>query len=473
MRCRPVNRVALIGLFVGPALFCALLWAPVPAELLGPPQRALAVMALCMTWWLTTPVAMPVTSLLGMSLLPILGVLDKNEAVALFGNQSVFFVIAAFISAAVMIRTGLSTRITLFVLQRLSRSEDVLCGAVLAVAGGMTAVVVSHAVAALLLPIMVETLRALGLEPGSRFARRLLLSMAWGTIGGSNLSLLSSARASLATGMYEAYNTQHGLVHPPIGFFEYSSGTALVAVLSLVMAYFILRWYHPPDGLDLAPAVAKLHERAREMGDVSRAEWITAGGLVAMVVSLVVFGREYGLGTIALLFSAGLFVTQVIQWEDTERFVNWGVALLYGGAIAVAAAVQETGGIAFLVHAYLPIQSLDAWSIALACALLTVVITAFVSNAAAIALLLPLCLTLAAEVGLNARAMTLLLPIAAGLDFSLPMSTPAMAMVFGTGYLRPADSVIPGIVLSILGLGVLMLVAWGVWPLFGLPLVGG
>jgi sodium-dependent dicarboxylate transporter 2/3/5 len=69
--------------------------------------------------------------------------------------------------------------------------------------------------------------------------------------------------------------------------------------------------------------------------------------------------------------------------------------------------------------------------------------------------------------------MTLLLPIAAGLDFSLPMSTPAMAMVFGTGYLRPADSVIPGIVLSILGLGVLMLVAWGVWPLFGLPLVGG
>ena len=46
------------------------------------------------------------------------------------------------------------------------------------------------------LPIVIEIVRAMNLGPGSRFARRLLLSMAWGTICGSNISLLSCARSS-------------------------------------------------------------------------------------------------------------------------------------------------------------------------------------------------------------------------------------------------------------------------------------
>ena len=33
---------------------------------------ALAVMLLCMLWWLLTPVALPVTSLVGLALLPTL-----------------------------------------------------------------------------------------------------------------------------------------------------------------------------------------------------------------------------------------------------------------------------------------------------------------------------------------------------------------------------------------------------------------
>ena len=103
---------------------------------------------------------------------------------------------------------------------------------------------------------------------------------------------------------------------------------------------------------------------------------------------------------------------------------------------------------------------------------LTIIITAFVSNAAAIALLLPICLTVANEVGINPRAIAILLPVAAGLDFSLPVSTPAMAMVFGTGYLRTQDSVIPGIVTSIVSTTLTLFFAWLVWPWLGIGLVG-
>jgi sodium-dependent dicarboxylate transporter 2/3/5 len=296
--------------------------------------------------------------------------------------------------------------------------------------------------------------------------------MAWGTICGSNLSLLSSARASLSTGMYSAWIAKHG-GGTPIGFVEYSSATLGPSLISLVLAYALLRWFHPVEGVSLKEATARLTERAAALGRISADEQLTAAVIVGMVAALVFFGKSYGLGTIALLAVAALFVTRAASWEDAEERVNWGVALLYGGAIAVAAAIEETKALEILVDAYLPIHAIPVWGLVVTCAALTVVITAFVSNAAAIALLLPLCLTVAQQTGINPRAMAILLPVAAGLDFSLPVSTPAMAMVFGTGYLRTQDSVIPGVLVSILGTALTVAFSWLVWPLLGLSVVDG
>jgi len=187
----------------------------------------------------------------------------------------------------------------------------------------------------------------------------------------------------------------------------------------------------------------------------------------------VLWGKQYGIGSIALAGVALLFAARTATWEDVEGYVNWGVVLLYGGAIAVAAAIEETNAVDVLVTNYVPLHALPVWVVIALCAGLTILITAFVSNAAAIALLLPICLTIANELAINPRAMAILLPIAAGLDFSLPVSTPAMAMVFGTGYLRTQDSVIPGVLLSIVATTLTVGFTAVFWPYLGLPLVGG
>lgn len=470
-RPEPLSTSQWVGLVVGPLLFAFLGFGPAAPGMSVEGQRALGIMALCATWWLTTPVALPVTSLLGLALLPVLGVLDKNRAMELFGNQSVFFVIASFVVAAVTVKTGLSTRVALWALRKAGHSEDRVAIGTMLVAAGLTSVIISHAVAALLLPIVIEIVRAMNLGPGSRFARRLLLSMAWGTICGSNLTLLSCARSSLSLGMYSAWLDQHG-GGPGIGFFEFTAATILPVIASLVVAGVALRWFHPPEGISLEPAERRLAERLEAMGGMSRGEWTTLAVLVAMVLGFVFFGKSLGLGTIALVGAAVLFIVRTAHWEETEGQVNWGVALLYGGAIAVAAAIEETGAVGVLVDNYLPLESIPVMVLIVLCAMVTIVITAFVSNAAAIALILPISITIAAEVGINPRAMAVLLPVAAGLDFSLPVSTPAMAMVFGTGYLRTVDSVVPGVITSIVGTTLTVAIAWVLWPALGLPLVG-
>ena len=458
----------LLALMAGPlgALMVAMMNTPDGLTLAG--QRSLAVLVLCVIWWVFTPVGLPVTSIMGLALLPLMGALPASEAFALFGNQAVFFVIGVFLVAAVLMETGLSSRMCLVGLRRFAKNEDRLCNGVLFISWALCALIVSHAVAALMLPIVLELNRALGLGLRSRTAKRLLLSMAWGTVAGSNLTLLSSARATLSLELYGSYLSENALPAAPIGFLEYSTGSFPISLASVLMAAVILRVIFPPEGLNLGPAVAQLDQRVQAMGAMSRREMATLAVVAAMIVSIVVFGREHGLGTVALLFSAILFAMQTLRWEDAERYVNWGVALMYGGAIAIGSALHSTGATRWLIDTVMPSTEINAWVALGSATFATAALTELVSNSAVIAVMMPVLLPVAETVSLDPRVFAWSAPISAGLAFMLPTSTPALAMVFGTGHLRIRHT-LPGIIITLFSLIVFLAAARWWWPLVGLP----
>lgn len=460
-----MRRTAAIALVLGPLLCALVALLPTPEGLTEPGQAALAILTLCVVWWLGTPVALPVTSLVGLALLPVLGALPTAEALALFGNPAVFFVIGVFLVAAVLFQTGLSTRITLLGLRRFSGSEDTLCYAVTGLSWGLCSLMVSHAVAAIMLPIVLELIRALDLGPRSRMARRLLLGMAWGTVAGSNLTLLSSARATLGLELYEAYLTDAGLTELPVGFLQYSFGAAPVSLVSVLIAAAVLRLSFPPEGVAIQPAVDKLDAKVRELGPMKRIEWAVLFGVLLMIACMVAFGPRW-MAIVALLATGVLFALQALRWEDAEKYVNWGVVLMYGGAIAVGTALYRTGATAWLADQLLP-EGLGPWSTLAGVAVLSTAFTEVVSNSAVMAVVLPVALPLAEQVGLTPRAFAWVVPVSAGFAFLLPTSTPAMAMVFGTGYLRIRHTV-PGLLVSALSLVALVLFARFLWPLIGM-----
>lgn len=460
-----MRRSTAIALVLGPWLCALIRIAPTPEGLTEPGQAALAILALCVTWWLGTPVALPVTSLVGLALLPVLGALPTAEALALFGNPAVFFVIGVFLVAAVLFQTGLSTRVTLLGLRRFSGSEDALCYAVTGLSWGLCSLMVSHAVAAIMLPIVLELIRALDLGHNSRTARRLLLGMAWGTVAGSNLTLLSSARATLGLELYDAFLLDAGVADAPVGFLQFTWGAAPVSFISVVLAAVVLRMSFPPEGLSIAPAITRLDTKVRELGPMKSMEWYVLGGVFLMIACMVGFGPKW-MGIVALLATGVLFALQALTWEDAEKYVNWGVVLMYGGAIAVGTALYKTGATAWLADTLMP-DGLGPWTTLGGVALLSTAFTEIVSNSAVMAVVLPVALPLAEQVGLDPRSFAYFVPISAGFAFMLPTSTPAMAMVFGTGYLRIRHT-LPGLIVSVLSLVSLVLLARFLWPLIGM-----
>ena len=164
----------------------------------------------------------------------------------------------------------------------------------------------SHAVAALMFPIVLGIIQALNLPHRSRLSRRLLLSMAWGTVCGSNIGLLSSARAALALELFDGVRSTAPVPLPSIGVVDYSLAAAPLALGSLLIAALLLHLRFPSEGIDLKPVVEKLDSDIQSKGPMSLREWLTLLVLFLMIGAMI-WGGAQNMGITALLFCGVFF----------------------------------------------------------------------------------------------------------------------------------------------------------------------
>ena len=99
-----------IGAVLGPVVATRLWFVPIDA--LSPiAHHLLAIMSLVAIWWITEPVPIPVTSLLGPTLCVTLGVAPAGKAFASFANPMIFLFMGGFLLAKGMMVNGLDKRI--------------------------------------------------------------------------------------------------------------------------------------------------------------------------------------------------------------------------------------------------------------------------------------------------------------------------------------------------------------------------
>jgi sodium-dependent dicarboxylate transporter 2/3/5 len=95
-------------------------------------------------------------------------------------------------------------------------------------------------------------------------------------------------------------------------------------------------------------------------------------------------------------------------------------------------------------------------------------LTEAISNSAVVAVMTPVAISVAAPLGLDPKGLTLLIALASGLGNALPMSTPAMAIAFSSGYFRLKDTILPALMMSIASVLALLLASRLWWPLLGI-----
>jgi len=445
----------ILGLFLGAY------HASVPEGLSMEGYRALLVFLLCLVLWVSQLLPLAVTSLLGIALLPILGVLPATEVFKFFGNPAVFFILGAFMLVAGVIQSGLSERLALVALKFAGNSSKRVLLTMLLLPALMAFVMPEHAVAALFLPIAWEIVRSLGLKKGHVYAQAIFFALAWGAIIGGVATLLGGARGPLALALVSELTGQS------FSFMDWSLAAMPMVFGLLCMTALLLNHMVSRVNLDMQAAQEVFAERRLELGGFTIKAWLMSLLMFGTVIAWLFAGHADGLASIALISVVLMFALRLVRWTDIERHVQWSVILMYGGAIAIGKSLSDTGAATWLAHTLIPGDLLGLSLIALL-VFITLIMTESVSNAAAVAIVLPVAIPVGVAAGIEPVVIALSVGIIAGFAFMLPMGTPPNAMIYASGYVKPSAMLKYGLFLSVSAFVLFLLVSQFWWPYIGL-----
>lgn len=456
------KQLTLVGLLL---IFVWVIQLEPPAGLEVAGWRTLVIFGLCAVLWASALLPLAITSLLAMCLLPLAGVMSAEETYSYFGSKVVFFLLGALMLSAAMITSGLSRRLATLVVERFGRTPTRLVMAVFSACALASTVMTVHAVAVMVLPLIIDIGRALKLKPGSsNLGRSLSFAMAWGCVIGGALTVLGGARGPLAIGILE---TASGGTET-IGFVEYIAYGAPMVAIMLIVGALMLRYLFPSEIDNTEGALVAMRASLREMGKIHPREVAVGAVMVATVIAWATAGDTLGLDTIAIIAMAALFALRAVGWKAVQEEVNWGIILMYGGALCLAAAMAQSGAARWVTDQVFA-GGLDSPKLLLLLlALVSAVLTEFMSNSAVVAMLLPPTLSLAGEFGIDLSAATMAIVLPSNFAFMFPISTPVTALAWSTGYYTPSQVVRTGAMLHLVGFGCIALLIFVWWPAMGL-----
>ncbi|MFA9517922.1 DASS family sodium-coupled anion symporter [Halopenitus sp. H-Gu1] len=481
-----------VGLLFGPIAFVLVLAAPTPADLSMAGQTVGAVAAWMAIWWVCEAVPIPVTALLPLFLFPLTGAVDPTTASAPYANRLVFLFLGGFLLAVAIERWGLHRRIALLTIALVGTSPRRIVLGFMAATAFLSMWVSNTATAMLMTPIGLAVVHQTAdlvrqseldvpTERGEfRFGTTLMLSIAYAASIGGVGTLIGSPPNIIFAGFVASTYGQD------ISFAQWMAYGVPIAVIGVVVCWFYLTRGVLQHDLDALPDETDvIRDRREALGPMTHPE-----KLVVVVFGAVAFGwltRRMLLepyvpmiddASIAILGGVLLFVipvrdddgefTFLLDWT-TAVTLPWGVILLFGGGLSLAAAVEDSGLGEWIGSQLFVFEGMGLLWIVLGVSLLAVFLTEVTSNTAMTAMLVPILGALAVGLSVHPYALMVAATTVASLAFMLPVATPPNAVVFGSGYLTVPQMAIVGFLLNLIGVLLVVVfvlgwlpIAWGI-----------
>ncbi|MCB0858514.1 MAG: anion permease [Solirubrobacterales bacterium] len=184
------------------------------------------------------------------------------------------------------------------------------------------------------------------------------------------------------------------------------------------------------------------------------------GLLAVAVIGLAAF-EVLSIFELSLIAVGILLATKTVSIPETGQAIDFGVILLIAASFGVGAAI-EVSGLAETISTGL-VDAFGGWGdlgIIFALALAMTILTELASNNAAVVVLYPITIAIAAETGLDPRIMVLMIAVMASSSFLTAVGYQTNMMVYGPGGYRFGDLIKAGMPLTITLLIKVSLVTW-------------
>lgn len=493
----------MIGLVLGPALAGCVAWYF--GDEGAPAMVAMGAVTVWMAvWWVSEAVPLPATALLPLVLFPALSIMPAGRAALAYGDDLLFLFLGGLLLALGVEESGLHRRVALAIVAAFGdHPRRIVLGFMLATAV-LSMWMSNSATTMLLLPIGTSIL-ARADDPATdvgrlgRFGTALMLGIAYAASIGGFATLVGTPTNVAFKRIYLAEF---------VGAPDISFGGWMLMALPLSLAMLLVAWawlvfvIFPVGSGSFLGGSEVINEQRRQLGPMKTAEkrmavifaitavlwvfreplpgwgWAPPLSLARWSDGLVVQVSD---ATVAMMMALVCFVVPkrglrgppMLNWHATRR-LPWGVLLLFGGGLALASGMSETG-LGEVLGEWFG-SRLDGQSVAITASVVTLGMTfatELLANMSCVAITMPVLADVAVQVGCDPRLLMIPATLAANCAFMLPVGTPPNAIVYASGRVPARDMLRAGLALNLMGvlLTVVFVLLWGI-PTLGIKLKG-
>ena len=497
--------LALLTFVLLPASFAATSGETVEFTLAG--RATLAAMIWMAAWWLTEAIDISATALVPIVLFPLLGIASIKATTAPYASDIIFLFMGGFMLALSMQRWGLDKRIALLTLRIVGTQPRRMVAGFMIATAMISAFVSNTATAAMMLPIGMSVVQlVLGKRADSnaggsaRFAdgtaeRNFAVCLMLGIAYAASIGGMATIIGTPPNGILVAFlrNTIHEDYRIDMSFARWLAIGVPIAVLFLPVAWLLLTYVAFPVRLKrIEGGRGMIRDELRKLGPVRLGEWITFIVFVLAAIAWMTrpllqswtIGEGEGawkpLGAlsdagIAMTAGLALFVIPLslkrgefaMNWSTASK-LPWGILILFGGGLSLAAAIEVNGVAQFFASLAVQLRGTPPILLLIVVVASVVFLSELASNTAATATLLPVLAAIAPAVDAHPYVLVFGCALAASCGFMLPVATPPNAIVFGTGYVTMRQMCKAGLLLNVAGIVIVTLVTYlVVLPMFG------
>lgn len=456
-----------IGLFGGLAVFIAMLLMPTPDSMSAEAWKVAALTILMATWWMTQAVPLTATALLPFLALPLFDVMTTREAASQYYSPILFLILGGAFLALAIERVGLHKRLALAIIGMAGKSAWGILLAFMIATAILSMLISNTSSTLIMIPIAVAVLVAGGVRDGETegFAGALVMGVAFAASIGGVGTLVGSPTNAIAAGLM---NKTLGMEIDFLTWLQFGMPVVILGIPTLAGLLIAVQKVgrHSFDGSKVQAAIG------------SPGSWSGPEKRVVPVVVLVVLGwlflpqlkaiaPEGALhdGTIAIIGGLLLFMLpdgtgrKLLNWDEADR-APWGVIMMFGGGLALAAGIIDSGLADWLGRALEPLRAVPVIVIAIALVALVILVTEFASNVATASGVMPVVASLILATGVDPVLLAMPAAVAASWGFMLPSGTGPNAIAWSTNHIELPKMLKTGFLLDIAGIPIIIGSIW-------------
>lgn len=383
---------------------------------------SLCVFVFCVILFIWDKLPMATSSILGCSLMVILGVCDFKTVFSQFSSNTVILTIGVMIIGAAISETGLAAVIGKWIVKVSKGSEIKLMIATYLVAAVMSAFLTNSAVLAMFIPIIMGVSKA---NPKIK-AMNLIMPITFACIIGGASTLVGSTQQMTTQGLLEEAGLR------TFGIFDFTLVGGALVILGLLYCLFIGRkrgekiWGNRNTELACADQEEKVYDKKKMI--------IIACIFVFMVVFYIT--EWLPLPMTSTVCALACIITGCISQKKAITSVNWNVVGRLAACLGIAKALIAGGGSALVGTWFQKIVGDSIHPYLLFCILILMVqITGeLITDSTAIVMVLPIVISIAPAMGLNTYAYALGITLAVAVGYSTPLGSSTLGMAMSAGY---------------------------------------